>query len=161
MTNEAPRFLADVMLGTLAKWLRILGYDVSYDNRIDDDQIVDRCEAENRIALTRDRRLIQRRRLRRFVFIRSDHLLEQIREVLDYLGEGVHSERLLTRCVECNALLEPASKEAVRDHVPPFVHETQIRFKRCPSCRKIYWGGTHREHMLEKLRTLLAGESPS
>lgn len=145
------------MLGSLAKWLRILGYDVSYDNRIDDDEIVDRCEAENRVALTRDRRLIQRRRLRRFVFIRSNHLLGQIREVLSYLGEEIDAERVLTRCVECNALLETASKEAVRDHVPSYVYQTQNRFKRCPSCRKIYWGGTHREHMLEKLRTLLAG----
>lgn len=155
MTEKSPldgrKFLADVMLGSLAKWLRILGYDVAYDNRIDDEQIIRRSRAENRIVLTRDTRLVRRRRLGPSLFIHSNHLWEQIREVLDFLRHSVDPARLLTRCVECNTLLDSVSKEEVRERVPPYVYQTQSRFKSCPGCRRTYWGGTHREKILERL----------
>ena len=152
------RFLTDVMLGSLAKWLRILGYDVAYDNQIDDEQIIRRCRAEGRVALTRDTGLIHRLRTLRYLFIQGDELVNQICEVLDYLGEEVDSTRLLTRCVECNTLLETISREAVRERVPPYVYQTQSRFKYCLSCRRIYWGGTHREQIL-KLAALVEQRS--
>ena len=152
--EEDTRFLADVMLGTLAKWLRILGYDTAYDNRIEDEKIIERCLVENRIALTRDTRLIQHRRLRHYLFIQSNHLGEQVREVLNYLGDRVLPEKLLTRCVECNALLKSVPREHVQQQVPSYVHQTHSRFKHCPECQKIYWGGTHREHILNRLDSL-------
>ncbi len=153
-TPERPRFLADVMLGSLARWLRILGYDTVYDNQIEDDEIVHRCVVENRIALTRDVPLTERRDLPDALLIRSDRLMEQVREVLDYIGEAVAPDRFLTRCVVCNSVLESISKDAVRDEVPPYVFRTQQHFKRCPGCGRIYWGGTHREHILERLRDI-------
>lgn len=143
------------MLGSLAKWLRILGYDVLYDHQISDDEIIRRCRAENRIALTRDTRLIQRRSLENCLFISSNHLVGQIREVLDFLGQRVDPSCLLTRCVECNSVLEAISRDEVHDRVPAYVYQTQSRFKRCSSCQRVYWGGTHREHILEKLQELL------
>ncbi len=145
------------MLGTLAKWLRILGYDTLYDNQIDDDALICRCTEEGRIALTRDVRLVQRRRLQQAVLIGDDRLLVQLQEVLAYVGEQVDPERLLSRCVECNDRIRVVNKEAVRDRVPAYVFETQSPFSSCPTCRRVYWAGTHRDHILERLAPLLPG----
>lgn len=142
------------MLGTLAKWLRILGYDTLYDNQIDDDDLIHRCATEGRIALTRDVRLTQRRSLQHAVLISDNRLLVQVQEVLTYLGEQVDPERLLSRCVECNERIQRLSREAVRKRVPAYVFETQSHFRSCPNCRRIYWGGTHREGILERLAAL-------
>jgi uncharacterized protein with PIN domain len=150
-----PRFLADVMLGTLAKWLRILGYDTAYDNRIPDDEIVNRCLREGRIALTRDSRLAQRRLLRSALLIESTELGAQLQQVLYFLGASPEPSRLLSRCVQCNTPLTPASPESVRDSVPPFVFQTQVDFRRCPGCGRIFWGGTHRDHIRARLQKLL------
>lgn len=154
-TPTEPRFLADVMLGTLAKWLRILGYDTAYDNRIPDDEIVSRCLREQRIALTRDTRLVERRALRRSLLIESVELGAQLRQVLSYLGREPDPSRLLTRCPECNSELDAAPPESVRDSVPPYVFQTQADFRRCLGCGRIYWGGTHREHIRSRLEELL------
>lgn len=146
-----PKFLADVMLGRLTKWLRILGYDTEYDNRIDDGEMVRRCLLEDRVALTSDRRLIERRALRRWLLIESQDLFEQIGQVLRYTGHGVDPRFLLTRCLECNAKLETAFRDEIREKIPPYVYATQPRFKRCPECGRIYWGGTHKEQILKRL----------
>ena len=153
--STRPSFLADVMLGTLAKWLRILGYDTEYDNQIDDDAIVARCLEENRIALTRDSRLVERRALEEHhLLIRSQELRQQIHEVLRFLGSGVDSSLVFTRCVECNEKLSGVRKDDVIGQVPPYVYRTQRDFKRCPRCQKVYWRGTHREKMLNSLMKL-------
>ncbi len=151
----SPRFLADVMLGTLARWLRILGYDTAYDNRIEDRELLRRCLQENRVALTRDRLLIQQNRLPHQLLIESEPLFEQIREVLAFLGDAPNLERLLTRCLECNALLVEVAREKVRNRIPPYVFQTQSRFKECPACHKIYWAGTHRQNIYARLKARL------
>ena len=149
------KFLADIMLGSLARWLRILGYDTAYDNRIEDDEIIERCRREGRIALTRDRRLTQRSRLRGCLLIEHEELFEQIREVLKAIDHEISPNRLLSRCLECNSLLESVDKEAIRIQVPAYVFKTQSHFKRCPGCQRIYWGGTHRRNIYQRLKTRL------
>ena len=150
-----PKFLADVMLGSLARWLRILGYDTVYDNRIEDDQIIARSHREGRITLTRDRPLQQRLEASRCLLIQNEELFQQIREVLEFLGHDLSPERLLTRCLRCNAPLERVSKDGIRPQVPPYVYKTQSRFKRCPGCQRIYWGGTHRQNIYQRLKARL------
>ena len=154
-SSDRPRFLADVMLGTLARWLRILGYDTWYDNQIDDDDLISRCCIDNRIALTRDRRLAQRRALKRSLLITNEDLGHQLQEVLSFTGDSVDERLVLTRCLECNRNLQPVTKMKVRDSVPVYVYETQPRFRRCPECDRVYWAGTHRERMMERIRRLL------
>jgi uncharacterized protein with PIN domain len=150
-----PRFLADVMLGTLAKWLRVLGYDTEYDNSIEDDAVVQRCVNEDRIALTSDSRLVQRRLLRdRHVLVSSHKLSEQLIQVVAGLENPPDSELRLTRCLECNSLIKEVSKSEVRALVPSYVFETQEEFRRCPDCKRVYWRGTHRERMIEKVLSL-------
>ena len=145
------------MLGTLAKWLRILGYDTVYDNRIDDDEIVQRCVREGRIALTRDVRLTERRLLRGALLIESTELGAQLRQVLTYLDRDLDPARLLSRCVECNAVLQSVSPETVQTLVPEYVFRTQREFKQCTFCRRVYWGGTHRDAIQRRLRKLVGG----
>ncbi len=143
------------MLGSLARWLRILGYDTAYDNQIEDDEIIERCRREHRVALTRDRGLTQRSQLSGCLLIEREELFEQLREVLETIGHEIDLDRLLSRCLECNALLQSVDKIEIRPQVPAYVFKTQSHFKRCPDCQRIYWGGTHRRNIYQRLKTRL------
>ncbi len=156
MTGESgprePRFLADAMLGRLATWLRILGYDTEYD-RSEDGRLVERARREERVLLTRDTGLLRRRDLPRHLFVRSDAVREQLREVMVALG--LHPRMDGRRCLRCNVPLEVRSRAEVEGRVPEFVHASQERFWGCPRCGRIYWAGTHRRHMEEAVREIL------
>lgn len=145
----APAFVADVMVGKLARWLRVLGCDVVYSNDLDDDGIVRIAEAENRIILTRDSGLIARKSVPRYIFIENDHYREQVRQVVETCG--LKEFKVFSRCLECNTPLEDVDKEAVFEKIPPFVYLTQDRFAACPDCGRVYWHGTHADQMLKRL----------
>jgi uncharacterized protein with PIN domain len=149
------RFIADVMLGRLAKWLRIAGFDVLYSNAFTDDELVARSTAENRILLSRDARLLVRKAVKRFIFLESTDVGEQIRQVFEVTGAPTLPS-LLSRCPACNEPLVPALRKSVRDSVPPYVFDTQHAFKSCPQCRRVYWAGTHRESVVRTLTRLTA-----
>src|SRR5689334_20194613 len=104
-----PRFIADCNVGRLARWLRALGYDASYHARIEDAALVREAAAENRVLLTRDRDLLQRRVIQtgsvRAILIRDDAVTAQLRQVFAELGLDLQMS--LSRCIECNAELEP------------------------------------------------------
>lgn len=150
------KFYADSMLGSLARWMRTLGYDVGYSSSIEDPELVKRAVDENRIILTRDTLIVKRRKARgRSFFISSDRVGEQLRQVT---GEyGVPEGLSLTRCLRCNTVLNDIGKGSVEGKVPPYVFRTQDKFSVCFTCGRIYWGGTHRERMLEDLKKLLKG----
>ncbi len=160
---DSSRFIADVMLGSLARWLRVLGFDTLYDNRIDDEELIRLALRDGRIALTRDRRLTERRAIsNQAILIESDALGKQLRQVLERIGFRLENlapagAPLFSRCIECNSLLAPIERASVEGQVPPYVLSTQVEFKKCGSCGRIYWGGTHRDRMLEKLSHLLEG----
>jgi uncharacterized protein len=148
-------FIADMMLGKLAKWMRILGYDVEYFPEIGDEDLIERAEATGRLILTRDTLLVRRRRVRgRHYFVRGDDWREQLRQVVAAFPPAP-PDRLLCRCLRCNAPLAEIPREEVRGKVPPYVHETQEEFATCPSCGRIYWGATHRDKVAEQLREIL------
>lgn len=144
------RLLCDHMLGTLAKWLRFMGYDTAYPGPIDDTQLLSLALQEDRVLLTRDKELASRspRALR----VRSANLEEQIREVASALDLKLVDP--LSRCSLCNALLVPATLEEVRDLVPEGVRLRHTSFWQCPSCHKIYWQGSHWDKMVERLNQL-------
>jgi uncharacterized protein with PIN domain len=148
----APRFLADAMLGRLATWLRVLGYDAEYD-RARDAALVARARIEGRILLTRDTGLLRRRDLPPHLFIRSDAVRAQLTEVLAALRLPARPAAE-PRCLRCNVLLEPRSRSAVEGRVPDFVWASQERFWACPRCQRLYWPGTHRRRMAETLEDL-------
>ncbi len=151
MENAAQsRLLADVMVGRLARWLRILGFDVLYSNRYDDDEILRIAATENRIVLTRDNGLAARLAANLLIFIHHDDVGSQVDEVLKNLGPCEF--RVLSRCLECNTPLDPVDKEIVFDRVAPYVYMTQNEFAQCPSCSRVYWRGTHTNDIVDKLR---------
>ena len=146
-----PKFIADVMVGKLARWLRVLGIDVAYSNTYEDDEIVRIASAETRIVLTRDTGLAARRSPVRFVLIQSDDYAEQVDQVIREFS--LRDFKVFTRCLECNVVLTPVSKETVFDRVPPYVYLTQERFALCPSCNRVFWHGTHADQMLKRIRS--------
>jgi uncharacterized protein with PIN domain len=150
---EKPHFVADAMVGKLARWLRILGVDVIYDVSLDDRELLALARSENRILLTRDNPLASGATDPPRLFIESDDFREQLRQVV--AAYQIDTENaLFTRCVDCNTMLESVSREEVQKRVPPYVFSTQDQFKRCPRCDKILWGGTHREHMQKELELI-------
>lgn len=147
------KFLADDMLGRLAKWLRVLGYDTLYHQHLDDNELVRLARAEGRLILTRDTRLAHRRGVR-CLLIESELVDEQLSQVLDDLGLAL--DDLFSRCTVCNAPLEEMEKQAAKERVPPYVFRTQERFKLCSQCGRIYWRGTHWDRMKERIEGLKA-----
>ncbi|HWP91714.1 MAG TPA: Mut7-C RNAse domain-containing protein [Thermodesulfobacteriota bacterium] len=148
------RFIADSMLGKLAKWLRLAGIDVEYDKDIDDDWLTRRALIEGRVILTRDRSIAKRKGVNECLLIWSDHLDEQLIEFLQVF-ELRTLQSAFTRCIRCNTLLEEVKKELLTEKVPPYVWKTQDEFKRCNTCNRIYWAGTHRENAERSLRKFI------
>lgn len=151
-----PRFLADAMLGRLARWLRILGFDTAYRDDWPDAEIARVAYEDERIVLTRDRRLPSEIRLPRVVVLASDDTGEQLRELARAFPR-LAAGRAFTRCSRCNAALEPVARESVALSVPPRVHREHASFQRCPSCARIYWEGSHVARMRRALGALLDG----
>jgi uncharacterized protein with PIN domain len=149
-----PRFVADVMLGRLAKWLRIAGFDVLYSNRFADDELVALSRSEGRILLSRDTRLLVRKAVEHFIFLECEDIQSQIRQVFE-IAHITDLPGVLTRCLSCNDLLVDMPREQAQEKVPPFVFKTQTQFKSCSKCGKIYWAGTHRQSVLRTLEKLL------
>jgi uncharacterized protein with PIN domain len=148
MDDQPFKLLADGMLGTLAKWLRLLGYDTAYDNAADDHALARRARAEGRVLLTRDRELANRRGLHTLL-IESEDLDEQVQQVQEALGPP--PDPALSRCAVCNTALERVSPEDIASRVPPYVVRTQTDFRRCPGCGRVYWPGTHVDRMQERM----------
>jgi len=141
------KLLCDHMLGSLARWLRFMGYDTAYPEPGPDRALVERVRLENRILLTRDKELAGR--VAGAIQIHSDNLEEQIREVATALPLRLVDP--LSRCSLCNELLVPAPLEEVNDLVPEGVRSRHQLFWRCPSCRRVYWQGTHWDKMVARL----------
>jgi len=144
------KFIADVMVGKLARWLRVLGFDVAYSNTFEDDEIVRIAETEARVILTRDRGLAARRIAAQCLFIQGDDHREQIRQVVTTFD--LKRFNVFSRCLQCNALLQEIDKDAAFEKTPPYIYLTQDRFAQCPSCGRVYWRGTHTDDMLKRLR---------
>lgn len=149
-----PRFLADAQLGGLARWLRMLGFDTRYEQRLADDALVGQALAEHRIVLSRDRELLKHRALTHGCFVRALQPPAQAAEVVERLQLAGRA-RPFTRCLRCNAELQPVTPAEVLAELPPRVAARQTRFTRCPACRRVYWPGDHWLRMRSRLQALL------
>ncbi len=153
MDEGEARFIADSMLGKLAKWLRIVGYDTLYFRDAPDSRLVALARREGRILLTRDTRLLLRRRLCPILFVQHDRVWDQLKQVATELGLTM-GERLGSRCLRCNRSLEPLEKAQAAGRVPEYVFRHHDSFFHCEKCGRIFWGGTHLHHMEETVRAL-------
>lgn len=134
-------FLADAMLGRLARWLRLAGYDTWYDSKAPDDELARLARLTGRVLLTRDRELTRRRGLRSFL-VEPDEVQEQLLTVVEAFPPP-RGETACARCARCNALLAEVDKCEVEGLVPTYVWVNHERFRRCPGCGRVYWAGTH------------------
>jgi uncharacterized protein len=148
------RFLADAMLGRLARWLRFLGFDTVYVPGISDRSLIRIAREEARTILTRDTRLVQIKALGSHLLISSNDPFQQLLETIS--GCGITKFRLLSRCVACNGNLgEVRDKSEVKDSVPEYVYLHYNLFRKCAECGKIYWEGSHPKKFREDVRGML------
>jgi uncharacterized protein with PIN domain len=146
------KFVADVMLGRLAKRMRLLGFDVLYDQSLDDNEIIRLSLEQHRLILTRDTVLAARPLAAGHLFIENDDVGRQLHQVLSaYPPEPLVFP--LSRCSHCNVLLAAVSKEEVKDRVPNYVYQKSTIFHVCETCGRVYWTGSHVKKMgLRKTR---------
>ncbi|MCK6555703.1 Mut7-C RNAse domain-containing protein [Candidatus Binatia bacterium] len=147
------RFAVDRMLGRLATWLRLLGYDTTYAREADSQALLHHAQTEHRVVLTRKRVLAARRISVPIHLVTADRFRDQLRDVIITFGLDP-GPRLLTRCCRCNHLLHPVESAAAAGSVPPYVLRTQPRFFRCPLCRRVYWPASHHNRIRAEIHAL-------
>ncbi len=149
-----PRFLCDHMLGSLARWLRFLGYDTLYPEVMDDTAILKLARDGGRILLSRDKELASRA-AKLGHLVKSDVLDEQLADIRRAFGLDLSGEKLLSRCSLCNTVLEAIGREqAEKCGVPSPIAQRHATFWRCPGCGQVYWPGSHYERIMGKIGEL-------
>ena len=150
------RFIADAMLGRLARWLRFLGVDTQYYADISDSRLIRIAIEQERVILTRDTRLVRTKKIGKYLLVTENEPLKQLVEVIRSLK--LRGFDLLSRCVKCNGHLEKiGDKKEIMDAVPEYVFLQYNDFFRCPDCGQIYWEGTHPKKFREKVRDIIEG----
>ena len=147
------KFIADAHLGKLARHLRLLGVDTYFDRSIDDNEIISLSLSEDRIILSRDKEMLNNKRIVRSYGIRSSDPREQLREVM-IRYDLYNYMKPFSRCMDCNGLIETISKESVKEYLPPKTRQYYEEFFRCTVCGKIYWEGSHYESMKKQIQNL-------
>ena len=147
------KFIADINLGHIAKYMRILGFDSYYDPFLSPHEIIEISKRENRIILTQSRKLLKFKAVTHGVFIRPGTPTEQIKQIIDTL-DIKDSIKLFSRCLRCNTPLKKVAKEKVLDRIPQKTKKFCDKYLECQSCDKIYWKGTHFIHIKKAIRQL-------
>lgn len=152
-TLSAIRFAADANVGRLAGLLRLAGLDTFYDKDLHDEELARLASSEQRVLLTRDLALLKRKGVLFGHLVRAAEPYAQLREIITLFGLTSRLQPF-SRCLHCNSLLQPVTKEAVFDRLEPLTKKYYDEFKLCPGCRQIYWAGSHQERILKKLEKL-------
>jgi uncharacterized protein len=138
------KFIADAMLGKLAKRMRLLGNDVIYDPTLNDNEIIQLSLEQDRVILTRDKALAARPLAIKHLLIKS----ERVEQQLEKIQSSFHLKTVsFTRCSKCNEPIVSVAKNEVCDLLPQHVCENNTVFSQCPKCSRIYWAGTHVKNM--------------
>lgn len=151
----AAKFIADSMLGKLARWLRLMGFDTLYYPSIPDEELVKKAREEDRIILTKDTELAHKNKSDSLMYIASSDPNQQIRVVVKNLRLNPWTG-LFSRCVHCNRVVEKIDNiSEFKERIPPYAYRTSFSFYRCPSCGRVYWEGSHHHRVKAKIRNLL------
>jgi uncharacterized protein with PIN domain len=161
------KFIVDINVGKLAKWLRIMGYDAILFKDKDDSDMVKIALRQDRTILTKDTGIMRRRLVTngklKALLIEGENSELQIQQVANKLDLDFHFNPF-SLCLECNEALIEKSKDSLQGSVPPYVYKTYDFYMQCPTCHRIYWRGTHWEAMSKKLDEFAAnmgGYQPS
>jgi uncharacterized protein with PIN domain len=148
------KFIADVHLGKLTKYLRLCGFDTYYRPDCSDKEIIAIALTDKRVILTRDKELLKNRQITHGYWIRSQSPDEQLKElVIRFDLKNLVS--LFDRCMECNGILKIVSKEEIKERLLPKTRQYYLNFKMCPDCNRIYWDGSHFKRMKVQIENLL------
>lgn len=148
------KFIVDINVGKLAKWLRLMGYDTLLFKDEDDGEMIKIASQQNRIILTRDSQFMKRRLITegkiKAILVKGDNFKIQLQQIASALDLDFEFKPF-SLCLECNESLIEKNKDKVRNIVPPYVFKTQSHYMECPSCHRIYWHGTHWQAMSKEL----------
>ncbi|MEM2099493.1 MAG: Mut7-C RNAse domain-containing protein [Candidatus Bathyarchaeia archaeon] len=149
------KFIADGMLGKLSRWLRMLGYDVKYTNKLDDNNLTITARKERRILLTRDLELYQQATAKgvEAFYVRGENEAERLAEIAEHFGISLSINLENSRCPKCNTKLCGIQKEEVKDKVEKNTYVHYEKFWSCPKCSQIYWQGAHWSNIQSTLKT--------
>ncbi|MBN2621607.1 Mut7-C RNAse domain-containing protein [candidate division WOR-3 bacterium] len=150
-----PAFLCNGMLGTLCKLMRMCGFDTAFSN--EGTAILVQARRENRVIITRNTRFQNNADVH---YLAASDPLEQLNTVITTHGLKTNI-KILSRCLECNAPLEPIERSAVQDRVPYFTYQNFNEFSECPVCHKIYWKGSHYTRMINSINAALRRIDPA
>ncbi len=143
--NKNLKFIADTMLGSLARWLRMLGYDTLYSKDYGDKEILELAFKEERIVLTRDLSLHRKtvKQGLKSIYLENESIQEKLATLASKLKINLELNPERSRCPICNGILMKVSKEKIVDKVPEKVAELHEDFWMCTACGKVYWKGKH------------------
>lgn len=148
------RFIADINLGKLAKYMRVLGFDLYFDVNLSSREIIEISRREHRIILTGDRKLLKFKDVRHGMFVRPRTTIQQIKRIIADLDIKNRVDPF-TRCLLCNIRLQAVAKEDVLDRIPAKTRTFCDAYAHCPSCDRIFWKGTHFHHMNKVVKLIL------
>ena len=151
-------FACDAMLGSLARWLRLAGFDTHFDPGLPDAALSALARQEGRWLVTCDRRLAAGAGPRS-ILLGQGPVAEQVSELRRRLPVSAEAARFLSRCSRCNGVLHVVAREEVAGKVPPYVATHAPVFKRCEGCGRVYWPGTHAERIVRELGELFGADS--
>ena len=149
----ALNFAADRTLGKLAKWLRMLGFDTTFVADVSAELFNDHVEID-RIVLTRTGTIQKRLGDRRLVFITSNDLESQLKQVIAEIGIDPSDAQPFSRCIHCNIPIVEVEPDDVCGLVPDYIYENHCEFQKCPQCNRIFWPGSHIKRALERIENL-------
>lgn len=148
------KFIADVHLGKLARYLRLCGFDTYYRSDLDDNEIIDISNSEKRAILTRDRIMLKNRKVTHGYWIRSEDPHEQLMEVFQRF-DLKKPMAFFTRCLECNGILRDIDKKEILNHLLPLTRRYYRKFRICNDCNRIYWNGSHYRNMKDEIKRMV------
>lgn len=153
------QFIADANLGNIAKYMRVMGFDLFYDPLISAREIIKISKRENRIILTQSRKLLKIKDVTHGIYVRPGTATEQIRRIINFL-DIKDKIKPFSRCLRCNSQLKKVPKENILDRIPPKTKEFYDEYAQCPRCNKIYWKGTHFINMKKVVCQILDETKP-
>jgi len=148
------KFLCDVHLGRLAKYLRMLGFDTFYKNAYDQNMLFKLLNEDKRILLSQDKKILLCKKIIRRYRIKQTGSGEQLREVISYFDLKNHIVPM-SRCLECNGIVKAVPKEAVKHRIDRYTYDTNDEFTECTDCRKVFWKGSHYNSMMKQIRKIM------